>query len=168
MAPHAIDPYCFDFLLEPDCRLKLTSICVGPFDRNPTGLKLKVKMRDFKNVNLWHCNEAINEGKSMQQLVIFQANESKFYVLLVFNLPEIVISEDLCIMISTEKKAKIKNFAPIKFRYWLNAKGVKERVGANAFVHNIPVDNIDFKNLLPANYHSTQSSSHRSPQLNSR
>ena len=42
-----------------------------------------------------------------------------------FNLPEVVVSEDLCIMISTEKKAKMKNFKPIKFRYWLNAKWVK-------------------------------------------
>ena len=68
---------------------------------------------------------------------------------MMFNLPEIVISEDLCIMISTEKKAKIKNFVPMKFRYWLNAKGVKDRVGMNTFIQNIPVENIALNNLLP-------------------
>ena len=46
----------------------------------------------------------------MQQVVIYQLPEAKFYVLIVFNLPEIVIQKDICIMISTEKKAKIKNF----------------------------------------------------------
>ena len=44
VAPHAIDPMCFDFLMEANCRLKVTSICLGPFDANPSGLKLKVKM----------------------------------------------------------------------------------------------------------------------------
>lgn len=60
--------------------------------------------------------------------------EAKFYVLILFNLPEIVIQSDLCIMISTEKKAKLKNFQPMKFRYWLNAGGVKERVGINTTI----------------------------------
>ena len=71
MAPHAVDPHCFDFLLEPDSRLKVTSICLGPFDRNPSGLKLKVKMRDFRNANIFHSNEAAKRGAGMQQMVVF-------------------------------------------------------------------------------------------------
>ena len=67
----------------------------------------------------------------MHQLIAFESQANKFYVLIMFNLPEIVISEDLCIMISTEKKAKMKNFKPIKFRYWLNAKWIKQRAGTN-------------------------------------
>ena len=90
--------------------MKVTSICLGPFDANPSGLKLKVKMRDFKNPNVFHCNEAIKNGKGMQQVIVYQLPEAKFYVLILFNLPEIVIQSDLCIMISTEKKAKLKNF----------------------------------------------------------
>ena len=67
----------------------------------------------------------------MQQLIVFETQANKFYVLIMLNLPEIVISEDVCIMISTEKKAKMKNFKPIKFRYWLNAMWVKQRAGNN-------------------------------------
>lgn len=37
----------------------------------------------------------------------------------------------------------------MKFRYWLNAKGVKERVGVNTLVTEMPIDDIDFKSLLP-------------------
>ena len=92
-------------------------------------------MRDFTNPDVFHCNEAIKEGKGMQQVVIYQLPEAKFYVLVVFNIPEIVIQQDICIMVSTEKKAKIKNFQPIKFRFWLNAKGVKDRVGINTLVN---------------------------------
>lgn len=82
-------------------------------------------------------------------MVIFQAQDSKFYVLITFNLPEIVISEDICIMVSTEKKAKIKDFPDIKFRYWLNAKWIKERAGSSTVTFPMPVDQIDVKCLLP-------------------
>lgn len=56
-------------------------------------------------------------------------------------------------MVSTEKKAKHKNFTPIKFRYWLNAKGVKERVGINTIVRQVPAQEIDFKCLMPSTDH---------------
>lgn len=46
-----------------------------------------------------------------------------FYILISFN-SEIVVTEDICIRINTEEKAKNKLFQPIKFRYWLGAKFV--------------------------------------------
>lgn len=96
-------------------------------------------MRDFKNPNIFHSNDAKKEAKGMQQIVVFEAQESRFYVLIIFNIPEIVISEDICIMISTEKKAKISDFPAIKFRYWLNAKWIKERAGSNMITVPMPV-----------------------------
>ena len=110
VAPHALDPHCFDFLLDPDCRLKVASICLGPFDWNPTGLKLKVKMRDFKNPNLFHSNEAFKTGQGIEQVIAFESQANKFFVVVLLNLAELVVSEDLCIMVSTERKAKAKNF----------------------------------------------------------
>ena len=106
-------------------------------------------MRDFTNENIFHCNEAIKEGKSMQQMVVYMVQEGKFYVLITFNVPEIVTSSDICIMISTEKKAKVKNFPAMKFRFWLNVKGVKDRVGNSTRVLNLPVDSIDWTCLMP-------------------
>ena len=76
-----------------------------------------------------------------------------------FNLPEIIISEDVCIMISTEKKAKIKNFPPMKFRYWLNAKFVTERAGINTISTQIPVESIDVNCLLPVTKPSSSKNS---------
>ena len=64
-------------------------------------------------------------------MLTFEAQTNKFYLLVLLNLTEVVISEDVCIMISTKQKAKIKNFQPIKFRYWLNAKWLRQRVGNN-------------------------------------
>ena len=110
VAPHALDPHCFDFLLDPDCRLKVASICLGPFDWNPSGIKLKVKMRDFKSPKIFHSSEAIRNNQGIQQVVTFEAQANKFYVLVMLNLPEVVVSEDVCIMVSTRQKAKIKNF----------------------------------------------------------
>lgn len=153
MAPHAIDSVCYDFLLDPDCRLKVTSICLGPFDKNPTGLKLKLKLRDFKNVNLFHSNTAYKEGKGMEQIVFFESQESKFYILIALTIPEVVVSEDICVMLSTEKKAKVSKFPPLKFRFWLNAKFIKARVGNSTFVQNVPLEKIDYKSLLPTNPH---------------
>ena len=40
----------------------------------------------------------------------FEALTNKFYVLVMLNLTEVVVSEDICIMVSTKQKAKIKNF----------------------------------------------------------
>jgi len=56
------------------------------------------------------------------------------------NLPEIVVTEDICVMISTEKKAKVKNFPPMKFRFWLNAKWIKERAGVNTLGVDLPLE----------------------------
>ena len=149
VGPHAIDPVCYDFLLEPDCRLKLMSVCLGPFDKNPTGLKLKMKLRDFKHVSLFHSAQAYKESKGIEQIVFFEARESKFYILCVLTIPEIVISEDICVMISTEKKAKVSKFPPLKFRFWLNAKFVKAGVGGRTSSQNLSADKINYMTLLP-------------------
>ena len=116
------------------------SICLGPFDHNPTGIKMKVKMRDFNDPQIFHSNEALKNEQSVEQLIIFENKAKKFYVLIMLNYPEIVVSEDICIMISTEKRAKIKNYKPIKFRYWLNAKWVKQRAGLNTHSTQVPID----------------------------
>ena len=59
----------------------------------------------------------------------------------------------------------------MKFRYWLNAKGVKERVGVNTMVSQVPLDAIDFKSLLPkatAKNKNQNAPQQKSPELGRR
>ncbi len=53
----------------------MTSICLGPFNINPAGLKLKVKMRDFKNINIFHSNQALKDGKGLEQINLYETQE---------------------------------------------------------------------------------------------
>ena len=78
------------------------SVCLGPFDRNPDGLKLKVKIRDFPNANLFskEVNEKDRKGPKFVQTILYNKQKGTFFVLLSFN-AEIVIQDDICIMINT-------------------------------------------------------------------
>ena len=51
-------------------------------------------------------------------------------------------------MISTEKKAKSKQFPPIKFRYWLGAKYITEKVG-KIEQRTSTVENINVNSFMP-------------------
>ena len=149
VAPYAYDPQCFNYLFKPECRLRLMSVCLGPFDPPPDGLKLKVKLRDFHNANFFQKDAAAKDRKGPQwlQTILYNRLKGTFFVLLSFN-AEVVVQDDICIMISTEKKAKSKQFPPIKFRYWLGAKYITEKVG-KIEQRTSTVENINVNSFMP-------------------
>ena len=149
VAPYAYDPQCFNYLFKPECRLRLMSVCLGPFDRNPDGLKLDVRLRDFPSADLFKKDATAKDrkGPPWLQTILYNKLKGTFFVLLSFN-AEIVVQDDICIRISTEKKAKSKGFQPVKFRYWLGAKYVTQKVG-KIEQRTSTVENINVNSFMP-------------------
>ena len=73
-------------------------------------------------------NPKTRSGPLYVQTILYNKLKGTFFVLISIN-AEIVVTEDICIRISTEEKAKSKLFQPIKFRYWLSAKFIAAQVG---------------------------------------
>jgi hypothetical protein len=48
LIPYIKDPKCFDHLFMPKNKLKLMSICIGPFKTNPNNYELKLILSSFE------------------------------------------------------------------------------------------------------------------------
>jgi len=57
------DPSVFDKLLKPKSRLRLMSVCLGPFNQNPISVQFEVKTRDFLKENLFRDSKKPNFEK---------------------------------------------------------------------------------------------------------
>ena len=92
-------------------------------------------------------NPKTRHGPLYVQTILYNKLKGTFFLLISFN-AEIVITDDICIRISTEEKAKSKLFQPIKFRYWLSAKFVASQVG-KVEQRMQTVDNINVNSFMP-------------------
>lgn len=110
------DSTCFDHLLKPKNRLKLMTICLGPFKDNPVNLGLKLKLRSFTDPKLF--KKAKTKHQHYTTKFLYSKTSELYYILVIVN-DEIVVSEDICLMFSQG----------LRFRYWLNAKYMLEGVG---------------------------------------
>lgn len=59
--PYIKNPKCFDHLFKPKNKLKLMSICVGPFKGNPSNYDLKLSLSSFERDDL--CSRSQSKGK---------------------------------------------------------------------------------------------------------
>ena len=53
------DPTAFDSMLRSKTRMKLLSICLGPFKADPSRFTVNLKLRDFINKDLFHILNGI-------------------------------------------------------------------------------------------------------------
>ena len=126
--------------------LKLTSICLGPFLINPDsgkGMKIEIKLFSFTEKNIWDRavpvkvdplkkDKSKNGGGKTKETThftcqsVYDSSAGKFYTLVVFN-SLVTVQDDVCIKIkSVHTPSGIES---LKFRYWLNAKGIRHQVG---------------------------------------
>jgi hypothetical protein len=120
--------------MRPVRRLKLMSVLIGPFPAKPSGLKLKLELRDYVHADLFKESEKIANSKAFwnnlkedhekhenfEQKFLFNKLNGSFYVLLTIN-PNIIFQEDICVMLSTKNNADNSKVPTMKFRFWLNA-----------------------------------------------
>ena len=157
LSQYIADPQAFDQLFAPSQILKLTSICIGPFNTNPEqgkGIKLQVKLYNFCSCNLF--DEAISEnGKpEYSYRTVFDSMSHNYFIMVVFN-SLIVVEDDICVKIKSLQTPT--QISPFKFRYWLNAQSVSHQVGKVEIiqVHNFMRGNdyINLKDLMDIQDH---------------
>ena len=117
MAPYLNNPCAFDQLLKPMRRLRLMSVCLGPFTHNPSSVQFEVKARDFLKENLFKPSKKPNFEK-----VVLEDKSSGVYYLLLIIVNQLVIAEDICLQVSS---TSAKHIPPLNFRLWLNATYVE-------------------------------------------
>jgi hypothetical protein len=138
IAAQVRDPNVYDELFLPQQLLKLTSICIGPFEVNPEsgrGMKVEIKLYNFCESNLLehafldksNRDQRQASGKNFQpnhytQRAVYDALNAKYYFLILFS-SLMLVEEDICIKIKSMQTPN--QIEPFKFRYWLHAKYVK-------------------------------------------
>lgn len=122
--------------------MKLTSICIGPFEVNPEsgrGMKVDVKLYSFCEANLLehafldqaNRDQRQASGKNFQpvhftQRAVYDTVNGKYYFLVMLS-SLLLVEEDICIKIKSVQTPN--QIEPFKFRFWLHAKYVKNQVG---------------------------------------
>lgn len=91
-------------------------MCLGPFETDPSNLRVFLKTRDFLKPDLF---KPIKDGEKHILKTYLQSKQNKkhFYILLLFQ-SEIVVCDDICISVKSNNSNGI---APLDFRFWLNA-----------------------------------------------
>lgn len=145
IAPHIRDPDAFEAVFRPKQHLKLTSICLGPFSVNPDhgkGMKIEIKLDGFDESDLFRrafldktANPQLGSSGSKSrkerklnpthysQRAVYDSMMGQYYFLILFN-SLILIEEDVCIQLKTIQTPSA--IEPMKFKYWLSARFVKE------------------------------------------
>eukprot|EP00347_Sterkiella_histriomuscorum_P014418 403360940 len=144
IVPFLQNPKAFDHLFLPKSRLKLMSLCIGPFKQNPIGINLKVFLRSFENPNLYKSQDKKKVQKQFTEHIIFNKQDENYFILIIFH-EEIAITEDICVKIRT---SKIKSNCKLTFHYWLNARFVSDGVGKVKIQSFQNKDNITFSDFI--------------------
>ncbi|CDW87941.1 phosphatidylinositol-trisphosphate 3-phosphatase and dual-specificity protein phosphatase pten-like [Stylonychia lemnae] len=148
IVPYLQNPEAFNHLFLPKTRIKLMTICIGPFKLNPSSMNIKISLRSFENPDLFKKSQKNKIRKSYSQNNVYNKQADSFFILLVIH-EDISFAEDLCIKI---KSTNLTSSQKLTFHYWLNARFVSDGVGKVQISTFMNKDQIIFGNfMIPMN-----------------